>query len=76
MNLRPQALQTKQPVVIVNGAPRRKLVGQHTPGTAGPVQIENAIDYLLHAYLSRATAGLGWGNQRFYELPLLIRQIA
>lgn len=76
MNLRPHALQTKQPVVIVDGAPRRKLVRQHTPGTAGTVQIENAIDNFLHAHLSRATAGLGWGNQGFYELPLLIRQIA
>jgi hypothetical protein len=76
VNLRPHALQMKQPVVIVDGAPRRKLVRQHTPGTAGTVQIENAIDNFLHAHLSRATAGLGWGNQGFYELPLLIRQIA
>ncbi len=76
MNLRPHALQTKQPVVIMDGAPRRKLVRQHTPRTAGTVQIENAIDNFLHAHLSRATAGLGWGNQGFYELPLLIRQIA
>ena len=41
-----------------------------------PVQIENAVDYLLHAHLSRTTGGSGWRNQRFYKLPLLIRQIA
>jgi len=76
MNLRPHALQTKQTVVIVDGAPRWKLVRQHTPGTAGAVQIENAIDNFLHAHLSRSTAGPCWGNQGFYELPLLIRQIA
>ena len=49
---------------------------RNAPGTTGPVQIENAVDYLPRARLSRRTAGSGWWNQRFYELPLLVRQIA
>ena len=76
MNLRPQTLQTKQPAVIVDSTPGRKLVRQHSPGTAGSAEVENGVDYFLHAYRSWATARLGWRNQGFYELPLLIRQIA
>ena len=37
---------------------------KYTPGTAGTIQIENAIDYLLHAHFSRTTAGLGWGESK------------
>jgi len=75
MNLWPQALQTKHSVVIVDCAPWRELMGQHTPRAASPVEIQNGVDQLLHVHRSGSAAGLGCWNQRFYELPLLIRQV-
>jgi len=76
MNLWPNTLQTKEPVVIVHGSPRWKLVRQHTPRTARSVKIKDGVNHLLHVYGAGAAAGLGWRNQSFYELPLLIRKIA
>jgi hypothetical protein len=76
MNLRPQTLQTKQTVVIVNRTPGWKLMRQHTPRTTGSIEVEDGVDYFLHADRARPTAGFGWWNKWFYELPLLIRQIA
>ena len=76
MNLRPQAVQTKHAIVVVDRAPGRELMRHHTPRAAGSVQIQNSVDYLSHINRPRSTAAFGRRDQRFNELPLFIRQIA
>jgi len=76
MNLRPYALQAKPAIVIMNCAPRWKFVRQRSPGTAGTVQIQDPVDDFSHIDLSRPTTWFSWRDIGFYELPLLIRQIA
>ena len=76
MNPRPDAFETEPPVIVVDRAPRQELMGQQTSRAPRTVEVEDAVDDVPHVHLMRSTARLGRGNARFYELPLLIRQIA
>jgi len=76
MNLVPSPVASVFPVVIMDGRPGRKVVGQHPPRAAGTHQIQDGVNHLTQISAARSSARFGWWQQGFNQFPLLIRQIA
>src|ERR687896_1847588 len=75
---RPQPLATPPPEIAINRIPVVEILGQHTPLTAGLIDIENSIDDLSYvAWRACWSAGMPFllRQQRFQDRPLLIAQI-
>ena len=61
--------------VIIDRRPGRVLMWQQTPGPATAQHVKNPVENLTHIHTSGAASWLGWGNQRFKNGPLGIREI-
>src|SRR4051794_35587553 len=51
----PSAVALPSLEVVVHGLPGREVPRQHPPGAAGPVEVEEGIDYLTQVGLARST---------------------
>ena len=71
----PGAIEAPTPVVVMCRAPRRELVGQMPPRTAGTHEIEDTVDDLTHFDRAWPAAGVGGGDQWGDERPLRIGQV-
>lgn len=60
---------------VVNGFPRRKIVGQLPPLGTGLHDVENGIDDLLTRMLTRTSSPILRLKVRFDEFPFLLFQI-
>lgn len=60
---------------VVDRLPRRKVVRQHAPGTAGPCNVEHGVENIAHVVFSRSASRLGGWNEWFDAFPLGIGQV-
>src|SRR5215467_2123218 len=61
--------------VVVNGLPGWEVMGQSTPTTPLPRDVEDGVDDFPHIRFSGSATREGWRNPRFQDSPLGIRQI-
>ena len=61
--------------VVVDAVPLGEVAGQHAPLAAGAEQVEHRVEHVAQAELPLASTGLGRGQQRFDEQPLLIAEV-
>jgi len=62
--------------VAMDCAVRRKILRKVAPLTAGAQDIHHPVHDRAHVGSPLAAAALRWGNERFDQRPLVIRQIA
>jgi len=51
-------------------------MGEHFPRATCFEDVKDAVDYLPHVDSPGMTSKFSWRNQRFYELPFAIAQVA
>src|SRR5262245_28396256 len=85
-DLRPQRVVELLPVALdppgaeaaVDGLPGREVARQHAPGASGAEVVEDGVEHLAGVGGGAAAvgaAGLGAGQQRLGQFPLLVRQV-
>jgi len=62
--------------VIVDCPRRGKVMGQESPGASRSQQLEDRVEHLADVRGTWPAAELGFGKERFDNLPLFIRKIA
>src|SRR5205807_2756096 len=67
---------TPAPVILMHGRVRRKVFGQHPPGTPATQKVENAVHYLTHVGVPVAAAARFPWDSILHPLPFRIRQVA
>src|SRR5258707_8243565 len=75
LELRPSAVVTPVPEVVVHALPGREIMGQAAPGTALTVEVEQGIEDFADVGLPWAAARPGGRNQRLEQRPLRVSQI-
>ena len=75
MNPGPEFGVAPIPEVPVDSLPFGKVVGQATPGTARPQQIQDGIYQGAPLHLDRPPLGPRWWQQRAQQLPLATIQV-
>jgi len=70
-----RAVPFPQHQIFVNGAPRRKILGQHAPLTPRGQHVEDRIDHPSEVHRALSSGALRWWDQRFNEQPFRIRHV-
>src|SRR6516165_6306835 len=76
VNRLPSAVKTPSPKDAINRSPLGKIVGQHSPRTAAAVDIQDRFNHTAPVDGPRRSHLARLRQQRFNQLPLLIRKIA
>ena len=71
----PRPIQAPDPEVMVDGLPRREVVGKETPGAAATDDVEDGIEDLAGGVDLWTTEGLGGGQMGLDDLPLFVRKV-
>src|SRR5215212_2973991 len=71
----PGAVDAPGPEVVVDGPPRREVVGQQSPSTAAARYVEDGVEDLAQGVEARATGGSGDRQMRLEYLPLLVGEV-
>ena len=75
MDLLPQPLLPPAAEVVVDGLPRRQVLGQQPPGTARAQPVQHRVEQLAALVEGRPPAGHGLGDERAEDLPLGVGQV-
>src|SRR5271167_645502 len=76
MNPLPNPERSPMPEQVVDRSPLRKVMRQLPPLTAGANHVQDRVDNPPPANRAGPPDPAGLGQQRFDQLPLLVRQIA
>jgi hypothetical protein len=71
----PRSIQAPGAEVMVDGLPRRELVGQQTPGTSATHDVEDCVKKLTQGTYSGPPSGYGGRQVRLYALPLFVGEV-
>jgi len=71
----PGAVQAELPEVVVDAAPRRKVVGEQAPRTAAPYDVEDGVEYLTQRVDSGTSGGLGSRKVGLQAAPFGIGEV-
>src|SRR3954454_22514231 len=72
----PGAVDAPRPEVVVGGLPRQEeVVRKQPPGAPSPKHIEDGVQQLAGLVSSRASAGLGSGDERFEDTPFVVGEV-
>jgi hypothetical protein len=69
----PGAVQTPEAEVVVDGLPRRELVGQQSPGAATLQDVEDGVEDLAQGIYPRTATGFGSGKVGLKATPFGVR---
>ena len=71
----PSAVQAPQPEIVIGGLPGCELVGQQSPGTATPNNIEDGVQDLADGVQAGSAEPLGWRQKRLEASELGVREV-
>ncbi len=71
----PGAISSPAPKVVIDEAPRRQIIGDKPPGTAGPQDIQDRVDDLPFGIHFRSATWLGSRDQGCENLPFGIIEV-
>ena len=75
VDLPPDAVPLPGAVVVEHDAAGRQVVRQHPPGGAGAEDVEDGVGDFPAVVLDGASAGFGWRQQGFQELPFGVVEV-
>ena len=75
MDLPPDSAPAPAPEIVIDGAPRWKIMRQQFPGTATAHGIENAVEELAAAVFWRAATAFAGRHERYQGCPFGIGEI-
>ena len=75
VELLPGAIDAPEPKVMIDGLPRRKVVGQKTPGATAAEDVEDGVEDLAQGMDPRTSFGFRSGKMRLYAKSFGIGEV-